>query len=122
MAITRIVPRIDYLHTASHSSLQSFELTRLNHAANLRRDIAVLIDQWLEETVEAVLARYMLEHHASLRQPALTVADPLRTFQDPTIDPLPQVSEPPDNLHPVPPHFAKPQPRMTGTLGGKPHK
>jgi len=67
MSITRIVPPIDYLHTASRSSLQSFELARLNHAANLRREIAVLIDQWLEETAEAMLARWMIEHHGSVR-------------------------------------------------------
>jgi len=31
--------------TGIASSPQSFELDRLNHAANLRREIAVLIDQ-----------------------------------------------------------------------------
>ena len=61
MSITRIVPPIDYLHTASRSSLQSFELARLNHAANLRREIAALIDQWIQETSEATLARWMLD-------------------------------------------------------------
>jgi hypothetical protein len=122
MSITRIVPPIDYLHTASRSSLQSFELARLNHAANLRREIAVLIDQWLEETAEAMLARWMLEHHGSLRQPSLSVADLLHTFQDPGIDPLPKVPEPPAEIHPVPPRFAEPQRRITGTLGAKSHK
>ena len=122
MSITRIVPPIDYLHAASRSSLQSFELARLNHAANLKREIAALIDQWLEETAEAMLARWMLDHHGSLRQPTLTVAEVLRTFQDPGIDPLPEVSEPPIDIHPAPPHFTESRPRMTGTLGAKPHK
>src|SRR6266478_3460544 len=90
MSITRIVPPIDYLRSASRPSLQSFELGRLNHAANLRREIAVLIDQWLEDTAEAMLARYMLEHHGSLREPALSVADLLRSFQEPGSDPLTQ--------------------------------
>jgi hypothetical protein len=122
MAITRVVPPIDYLHSASRSSLQSFELGRLNHAANLRRDIAVLIDQWLEETAEAMLARYMLEHHGSLRQPPLSVADVLRTLQDPSIDPLPEVPEPPADIHPAPPRFTEPRQQITGTHGGKPRK
>lgn len=122
MSITRIVPPIDYLHSASRSSLQSFELARLNHAANLRREIAALIDQWLEETAEAMLARYMLEHHGSLRQPSLSVADVLRTFQNAGIDPLPEVPEPPADIRPAPPHFTEPRRQITGTLGGKPRK
>jgi len=122
MSITRIVPPIDYLHSASRSSLQSFELGRLNHAANLRREITVLIDQWLEETAEAMLARWMLEHHGSLREPALSVADLLRSFQDPGIDPLTEVSQPPVVIHPAPPHFSQPRHRVTGTLRANPHK
>lgn len=122
MAIARIVPPIDYLHTASRSSLHSFELARLNHAANLKRDIAVLIDQWLEETAEAMLARWMLDHHGPLREPALAVADVFRASRDPNFDPLPEISEPAADIHSVPPRFAEPQHRLTGTLGGKPHK
>ena len=122
MSITRIVPPIDYLRSASGSSLQSFELARLNHAANLRREIAVLIDQWLEETAEAMLARWMLEHQGALREPALSVADLLRTFQVPGTDPLSEVPQPPVNIHPAPPHFAESSRRITGTLAAKSHK
>jgi hypothetical protein len=122
MSITRIVPPIDYLRTASRSSLHSFELARLNHAANLKREIAVLIDQWLEETAEAMLARWMLDHHSPLREPSLPIADLLRTFQETGIDPLPEDSDPPVEIHPAPPHFAEPRHRVTGTLSAKPHK
>jgi hypothetical protein len=66
MSISRFVPPLDYLRAASRASLQSFELSRLNHASNLRREIAALIDQWVEETCEATLARWMLDHHKSL--------------------------------------------------------
>jgi hypothetical protein len=122
MSITRIVPPIDYLHSASRSSLQSFELARRNHSANLRREIAVLIDQWLEETAEAMLARWMLEHHGSLREPALSVVDLLRTLQDPGIDPFTELLEPPVVIRPAPPHFSEPRHRVTGTLAAKPRK
>jgi hypothetical protein len=122
MSIARIVPPIDYLRSASRSSLHSFELARLNHAANLKREIAVLIDQWLEETAEAMLARWMLDHHGSLREPALSLADLLRTLQDPSIDPLTEMSEPPVEIHPAPPQFAEPRHRVTGTLSAKPQK
>ena len=68
-------PASDYLHTASNASLESFELTRLNHAANLRREIAALIDQWIDETVQARLARCIIEEralkHAALKREPL---------------------------------------------------
>jgi len=64
MAARRSEPPMDYLHTASTSSLESYELSRLNHAANLRREITALLDQWIEETVHAQLARWVLEDRA----------------------------------------------------------
>ena len=64
MPIQRLDPPLDYLHSASVSSLESYELSRLNHAANLRREIAALLDQWIEETVHARLARWVLEDRA----------------------------------------------------------
>src|SRR6185312_12655269 len=75
LAKLRMVPSLEYLYTASRSSLQSFELAHLNHAANLRREIAVLMDQWIEETAEAMLARCMLDHYTGLRRPASSDAE-----------------------------------------------
>jgi hypothetical protein len=63
MTISRFAPPLDYLQAASRASLQSFELTRLNHAANLRQEIAVLIDQWIQESSQAMLARWLLDQH-----------------------------------------------------------
>jgi hypothetical protein len=122
MSITRITPPVDYMRSASRPSLQSFELARLNHAANLRREIAILVDQWLEETAEAMLARWMLEHHGSLREPALSVADILRTLKDPCVDPLTEPPQPPVDIRAAPPRFAEPGHRLTGALGPKAHK
>jgi len=122
MSMTRIVPPIDYLQNASRSSLESFELARLNHAANLRREIAVLMDQWLEETAEAMLARWMLENHGSLRQPSLSVAESLRTLKDPGASPLPRSPEAPAEIRSAPPHFAETRHRITRTFGCKSHK
>ena len=122
MAITRLDPPIDYLHTASRSSLQSFELVRLNHAANLRREITILVDQWVKETSEAMLARWMLEHHGSLHQPSLPASELLRTFQDPGADPFPDIPNPPTDVRPAPAGFAESRQAITGTHGGKPRK
>jgi hypothetical protein len=61
MASQRITPPWHYLHEASDPSLESFELSRLNHAANIRKEIAALLEQWIEETAEAHLARWVRE-------------------------------------------------------------
>ena len=82
MPITRLNPPLDYLQAASRSSLQSFELTRLNHAANLRQEIAALIDQWVQETSEAMLARWMLDHHKAPQPSTMSAADPSRTLSE----------------------------------------
>jgi hypothetical protein len=49
------------LLTASRNSLQSYELTRLSHAANLRKEIGTLMDQWLEENSSAAVARWLID-------------------------------------------------------------
>lgn len=53
-------PPWEFLLSASRNSLQSFELSRLAHASNLRKEITALIDQWMEENA-AMLARWLLE-------------------------------------------------------------
>lgn len=70
MASHRVVPPWDYLHEASNPSLESFELSRLNHAANIRKEIAALLEQWIEETAEAMLARWVREDRKFPAQPA----------------------------------------------------
>src|SRR5271168_2726731 len=94
MTMTRSTPPLDYLQAASRASLQSFELTRLNHAANLRNEISSLIDQWVQETSEALLARWMLDHHKSLQSPPLSPDELVRSLVDPPDDLLPESPRP----------------------------
>ncbi|HME12706.1 MAG TPA: hypothetical protein VKF79_07600 [Candidatus Acidoferrum sp.] len=54
-------PPWEFLLTASRNSLQSYELTRLSHAANLRKEIGTLMDQWLDENAAAIVARWLIE-------------------------------------------------------------
>ena len=54
-------PPWEFLLSASRTSLQSYELTRLSHAANLRKEIGTLLDQWLDENSSAMLARWLME-------------------------------------------------------------
>jgi hypothetical protein len=105
MTMTRFSPPLDYLQAASRASLQSFELTRLNHAANLRQEIATLIDQWIQETSEAMLARWMLDHHKSMQPSPMAHADVVRTLVDASSSLFPDAAPLP-NVLPAPPHFA----------------
>ena len=54
-------PPWEFLLFASKNSLQSYELTRLAHCANLRKEIGTLLDQWMEESASAMLARWLME-------------------------------------------------------------
>jgi len=67
-------PPWEFLLSASRSSLQSFELSRLAHAANLRKEIGALLDQWMEENATAMLARLLLQQRErSPRAPDMLV-------------------------------------------------
>jgi hypothetical protein len=122
MTISRFNPPLDYLQAASRASLQSFELARLNHAANLRQEIAALIDQWVQETSEAMLARWMLDHHKSLRPAAMNPADLVRTFLDPASSSLQESLLPISDVLPAPPQLAEPRAPMRTTMARRPQK
>jgi len=61
----------EFLLTASRNTLQSYELSRLAHAANLKKEISALLEQWLQENTAANLARWLIEQ----RQRAVTGAE-----------------------------------------------
>jgi len=68
-----IRPPWEYLQQATVPALQSFELSRLNHASNLKKEIDTLLEQWLDETAAAMLARFLME------QPSEPVRAPIRS-------------------------------------------
>ena len=122
MTISRFTPPLDYLQAASRASLQSFELTRLNHAANLRREIASLIDQWIQETSQAMLARWMLDHHKSLQSSSMSPTELVRSLVDPVATLLPESQPPISDIVPAPPRFATPRATLKGPISRKPQK
>jgi hypothetical protein len=61
-------PPWEFLLSASRNSLQSYELSRLSHAANLRKEIGALLDLWMEENSAAMLARWLMEQGERLPQ------------------------------------------------------
>jgi hypothetical protein len=50
----------EFLLSASRNTLQSYELSRLSHAANIKKEITALLHQWLEETTAANPARWLI--------------------------------------------------------------
>lgn len=54
-------PPLDYLLTCSEAGLESFEMSRLNRIANLRRELRDVLDEWMEAEVNARVARWLLE-------------------------------------------------------------
>lgn len=67
MSDSRLTPPWDFFHDASIASLESFELSRLNSAANLRRQVTALLDQWVDDNSQALLARWVRDRRAQHR-------------------------------------------------------
>ena len=75
MGVTR--PPLEYLATCSKAALESFELSRLSRASNLRKELSQILEGWIESEVDARLARWLLESKRSHRDgtaPAVTGA------------------------------------------------
>ena len=121
MTISRFAPPLDYLQVASRASLQSFELARLNHASNLKQEIAALMDQWVQETSEALLARWLLDHHRSLQSSAMSPVEVARAF-DPAATLFPDLQPSISEIAPAPPRFATPSVALKGPIARKPQK
>lgn len=64
MARNHALPPWEFLLSASRNTLQSYELSRLAHAANLRKEAGPILDQWVEELASAMVARWLLEQQA----------------------------------------------------------
>jgi len=115
MTLKRNDPPWDYLSNASPTSLQSFELSRMNHAANLRREIGALLDQWLDETAQALLARWLLENPQLLRQSPLATALNGSGVELDEAEALPQLQAP--VIRPKLVRQVKPRVRVAGQRG-----
>ena len=61
MARASSEPPWRFLLSASVTSLQSYELSRLNHTANMRGEIRELLDEWVHESACAMLAQWLIQ-------------------------------------------------------------
>jgi hypothetical protein len=68
-------PALEYLLACSNASLESFQFSRMSQAANLRRQVRALVDQWIEAEVDAILSRWLLEYRRTDPMPATSGLD-----------------------------------------------
>lgn len=75
-------PPVKYLRECSDNSLRHFEVTNLEHVANLRRELSALWEEMIEESALALLARWMIENRCALRSrvPVMALAHPTEAF------------------------------------------
>jgi hypothetical protein len=60
-----------FLLDSSKSILQDYERSRLNFAANVRKEIAQLLDTWVDESSNALLARWLIEQKLAAEASAI---------------------------------------------------
>lgn len=61
----------EFLLGSSKSTLQAFEQSRLNFAANVRKEIGQLLDTWVDESSSALLARWLIERNLAAEATAI---------------------------------------------------
>src|ERR1700675_1102236 len=54
-------PPFEYLISSSEESLESFELSRLSHVANHRKELRTVLDEFVEAEIQARIARWILD-------------------------------------------------------------
>jgi hypothetical protein len=72
----------DYLLKCSLTSLEGFELARLNRIANLRKELRELVEEWVAAEVEARVSRWLLEARRVRKRAALPFGEPTLPFSD----------------------------------------
>ncbi|HEV3254745.1 MAG TPA: hypothetical protein VG033_10070 [Candidatus Acidoferrales bacterium] len=72
----------DYLLKCSLTSLEGFELARLNRIANLRKELRDLVEEWVAAEVEARVSRWLLEARRIRKQALLPFGEPTLPFSD----------------------------------------
>jgi hypothetical protein len=75
-------PPVDYLASCSKSSLESLELSRLNVAANLRKQFHQILNDLIESEVDARLARTILEWRRGQHSLETNIGVPLLACQE----------------------------------------
>jgi hypothetical protein len=75
--------KITKLAECSKPTLESIELARLNRAADLRKEMQEVTDEWIEAQAEARLARWLIENQIIHAPHAVDTATALHDSSDP---------------------------------------
>jgi hypothetical protein len=73
----------DYLLKCSTTSLEGFELARLNRIANLRKELRDLVEEWVAAEVEARVSRWLLLARRTRKQAVLPFGEPAISSSEP---------------------------------------
>ena|SRR5690348_9521157 len=84
----RPVPPLEYLLDASRTSLKSFHLAQLARAADSRKAIRSILDEWVESAAMALLAEWMELYGEELVLKAAEVIAQEKTEDEKTGDTL----------------------------------
>jgi len=96
-------PPFEYLISSSQASLESYELSRLNAVANLRKELRQIVDEWVEAEIEARMARWILDRRRlESSEPAspLPMLPHADTATRPSVEALPPLSDGADSQSP----------------------
>jgi hypothetical protein len=65
----------EFLLSSSKSTLQAYEQSRMNFATNLRKEIEQLLQVWVDESSNALLARWLIERNLAADAAAICAND-----------------------------------------------
>jgi hypothetical protein len=65
----------EFLLSSSKSTLQAYEQSRMNFATNLRKEIEQLLQVWVDESSNALLARWLIERNLAAEATAICIND-----------------------------------------------
>lgn len=76
------LPPLSFLLDASHTSLQDLELASLNRSANLGKSIKRELDDWIEQSAAAMVARWMLDNREALLSAGATLSEDVEDLRE----------------------------------------
>jgi len=81
MSVSRSMEiRVEFLFDSSKNVLQEYELSRLNMAANLKKDLRSTVEGIIDSLVEARFARWLMENKEELCRTVGSVHVPQEVF------------------------------------------
>lgn len=68
---------LNFLSNCSVRSIEEYMLAKENHAANIRKQLRIVIDELIDEATEAQFARWMLTNRDKIRKSMESLLEPV---------------------------------------------